>query len=179
MPKDNKIGSDTQTTSDSPEKTSQQKKRRNYKKELEKTVAEKNDLRDKLLRTAAEFDNFRKRVNNEKPEWMDQARAQVLGAILPVFDDLQRVADVEDEKKDYEALHAGLMLVLKNFSKILGDLGLVEMETVNQPFDPEKHDALMQMSVPDVESDIVVDQHVKGYEYKDKVLRHAKVIVSK
>ena len=61
----------------------------------------------------------------------------------------------------------------------MNDIGLVEMETIDHPFDPEKHDALMQTPVEGKEADIVVDQHLKGYEFKDKVLRHAQVIVSK
>lgn len=178
MSKEKKIESETQPKSDSAEKTSQKTKKRNYKKELEHAVAERDELQEKLLRMAAEFDNFRKRTNNEKPEWMDLARGEVLTSILPVLDDLLRFS-VVDEKKDYDALLAGVELIVKNFNKVLADNGLVEMETIDQPFDPEKHDALMQMDVDGKDADIVVDQHLKGYEFKDKVLRHAQVIVSK
>lgn len=178
MPKEKKLDSETQKKIRNAEQDSQKPKRRNYKKELEKVTAERDDLKEKLLRTAAEFDNFRKRTNNEKPEWMDMARGEILTSILPVLDDLLRFTAV-DEKKDYDTLHAGVELVVKNFQKILKDHGLVEMDAVGQPFDPEKHDALMQMPVEGQDADIVVEQHLKGYEYKDKVLRHAQVIVSK
>jgi len=178
MPKEKKIESESQSKNNTPVTEKQAAIRRNYKKELQQALAEKNDLKDKLLRTAAEFDNFRKRTNNEKPEWMDQARADLITAILPVLDDLQRFM-AADENKDYEVLHAGVEMITKNFQKILGDYGLKEMEAVGQPFDPEKHDALLQMEVQDKEPDIVVEQHIKGYEFKDKVLRHAQVIVSK
>lgn len=176
MPKDKKI--EETEKSGSTKKTSEKPKRRNYKKELQQAVAERDELKEKLLRTAAEFDNFRKRTNNEKPEWMDIARGEILTAVLPILDDLQRFS-VVDENKDYDALHKGVELIAKNFQKILTDIGLVEMDTIDQPFDPEKHDALMQMPVDDKDADIVVEQHLKGYEFKDKVLRHAQVIVSK
>ncbi len=176
MPKDNKI--EKEKKSGSTKKTSEKPKRRHYKKELQQAAAERDELKEKLLRTAAEFDNFRKRTNNEKPEWMDVARGEILAAVLPVLDDLQRFSIV-DEYKDYDALHKGVELIAKNFHKILTDSGLVEMDTINQPFDPEKHDALMQMPVDGAEADIVVEEHLKGYEFKDKVLRHAQVIVSK
>ncbi len=177
MSKEKKIESETQN-SGSRSKESEKTKRRNYKTELQQAVAERDELKEKLLRTAAEFDNFRKRTNNEKPEWMDLARGEILTAILPVLDDLLRFT-APDDNKDYQTLHTGVELVVKNFKKILSDYGLVEMQTVGRPFDPEKHDALMQMPVDGKEADIVVEEHLKGYEFKDKVLRHAQVIVSK
>ncbi|MBN1479835.1 nucleotide exchange factor GrpE [candidate division KSB1 bacterium] len=153
-------------------------KRRNYKKELEQAIAEKNELQEKLLRTAAEFDNYRKRVNNERAEWIDRASADLIASILPILDDLERFAAVESDQ-DFETLHKGVVLILKNFQRILDDYGLVELDTINKPFDPEKHDALLQVQLDDVEPDTVVEQHLKGYEFRDKVIRHAKVIVSK
>ena len=153
--------------------------RRNYKKELEQAVQENIELKDKLLRTAAEFDNFRKRVNQEKSELIDYAHSELISALLPVLDDLDRFAQSNVENMDFETLHQGVIMVQKKFKKILIDLGLQHMQTVGQPFDPNKHDALMQVDNPDVDSDTVVEEHVKGYEFKDKVLRHAKVIVNK
>jgi len=166
---------DSRTTESNVKKT----KRRNYKKELEQAVAEKNELLEKLLRTAAEFDNYRKRVNNEKLAWIDNGKAELISSILPVLDDLERFASVDSENQDFEALHQGVVIILKNFKKALGDSGLVEMEPINEPFDPEKHDALIQMEREDLQPDIVIEQHQKGYEFKDQVLRHAKVVVSK
>lgn len=172
-------GIETQTANSSSSPKTKGTPRRNYKKEFAQAVAERNDLHEKLLRTAAEFDNFRKRVMNERAEWNDRATAELITAILPIMDDLERFAAVDENNKDFDVLLQGVVLILKNFKRILGDYGLVELDTVNQPFDPEKHDALLQMQVKDVEPDIVVEQHVKGYEFKDQVIRHAKVIVSK
>lgn len=154
-------------------------KRRNYKKELKQAVEEKNELKHKLLRVAAEFDNYRKRVNQEKAELGQYANAELVGALLPVLDDLDRFAQTNPNDMDVETLHQGIVMVQKKFAKILNEQGLTEMETVGQPFDPNKHDALMQVEQPDTDPDIVVEEHVKGFEFKDKVLRHAKVIVSK
>ncbi|MBN1560066.1 nucleotide exchange factor GrpE [candidate division KSB1 bacterium] len=164
---------------DIAEKGVQKQKRRNYKKELERAIAEKNEYLERLLRTAAEFDNFRKRVNNEKLELIEKGNADLISAILPILDDLERFASLGAENCDFEALHQGVILILKNFTKILGDFGLVEMAPLNKPFDPEKHEALLQMEMKDTAPDIVIEQHLKGYELKDKVLRHAKVVVSK
>ena len=165
--------------SGTPQHKVQKPKRRNYKKELERAIAEKNELLEKLLRTAAEFDNFRKRVNNEKLELIEKGNADLINSILPILDDLERFASAGHENHDFKALHQGVVMILKNFKKTLADFGLTEMETVEQPFDPEKHEALLQMEKEGVEPDIVIEQHLKGYEFKDKVLRHAKVIVSK
>ena len=132
-----------------------------------------------MLRVAAEFDNYCKRVANERLEWMQQAQTTLIESVLPVLDDLERIESANDEQKDYETLHDGILLILKSFRKILSDYGLVEMKTVGEPFDPEKHDALLQIETKDKEPDVVVEQHLKGYEFKDKVIRHAKVIVSK
>jgi molecular chaperone GrpE len=178
MSKEKNIESKAQSKSGSPKEASEKPKRRNYKKELQQVVAERDEFKEKWLRTAAEFDNFRKRTNSEKPEWTDVGRSDVLTAVLSVLDDIQRFSAV-DENKDYDALHKGVELIARNFEKVLTDIGLVEMETIDQPFDPEKHDALMQMPVDGKDADIVVEQHLKGYEFKDKVLRHAQVIVSK
>lgn len=157
----------------------QKQKRKNYKKELEKAVAERDQLLEKLLRTAAEFDNYRKRVANEKIELIERGNADLIAAVLPILDDLERFAAVSNEKCDFAALQQGVSMILRNFKKILSDFGLVEMEPLNKPFDPEKQQALLQMERQDSAPDIVIEQHVKGYELKDKVLRHARVVVSK
>ncbi len=160
------------------EATKQKPKRRNYKKELEKALAERDELKDQLLRTAAEFDNFRKRSNNEKKDLVLLANADFVKSLLPVLDDFDRFIQAGKES-DVESLRQGIELIYRNFLKILSDHGLHAMETVGRPFDPEKHDALMQVESKNMESDMVVDEHQKGYEFNDRVIRHAKVIVSK
>lgn len=156
----------------------QKPKRRNYKKELEQALVEAAELKDQLLRTAAEFDNFRKRTINEKQELISRANADFMVTLLPVLDDMDRFAKADDEK-DAAVLHQGILLILNKFQKLLQNQGLESMEAVGTPFDPEKHDALMQVESQEYGSDIVVEEHEKGYELNGSVIRHAKVLVSK
>lgn len=155
------------------------KKRRNYKKELEQALAENKDLKQKFLRIAAEFDNYRKRIDREMIVLRESAKADLVSQLLPVLDDLERSIEAGNEKHDADSLLEGIKLVQKNFLRILQGEGLKPMESVGKPFDPEKHDALLQIEAKGKDSEIVVEEHVKGYEFKDRVLRHAKVIVSK
>lgn len=168
---------ENEVRSDSLEK--EKTKRRNYKKELQQAIAEISDLKEQLLRKAAEFDNFRKRTNNEKIEIIEKANAELLLALLPLLDDLERFSKSDNVKNDLNALPKGVEMVHKNFIKILEEQGLCEMETVGKQFDPDKHDALMQQEAKNTPPDIILDEHLKGYEFRDRVLRHAKVIVSK
>ena len=163
---------------DTNQVSSPSRKRRNYKKELQAAVAEKEDLRDKLLRTAADFDNYRKRAQQEKLELYESANADLIRRLLPVLDDLDRFADAGNSSAD-DPLSQGVSLIRKNLVKILQDTGLQEMATKGALFDPSKHDALMLVDADDVEPHTVVEEHQKGYEFKNKILRHAKVIVSK
>ena len=153
-------------------------KRRNYKKELEQSLIEAAELKDQLLRIAAEFDNFRKRSQSEKKDLVSQANAGFIASLLPVMDDFDRFALFNNEG-DIDSIRQGFDMVNKKLHTILQNQGLVHMECVGQPFDPEKHDALMQVEAKDYESDYVVEEHQKGYEFNGLVVRHAKVIVSK
>jgi molecular chaperone GrpE len=152
-------------------------KKHSYKKELEKTLQEKEELKDKLLRLAAEFDNFRKRTEREFALVRENAKADVISAVLTVLDDLDR--SLEAGEQDPESVLDGLKIIQKSFLKSLESHGLKVMESVGEPFDPEKHDALLQVESDELDPDHVVDEHVKGYKLNDRVLRHAKVVVSK
>ncbi len=144
----------------------------------EELLKENADLKDQLLRFAAEFDNFRKRVERENRYLVDNTVADIIARLLPVLDDLERSIQATEARDDENPLLAGVKLVHKNFVKILADMGLEPMDSVGQEFDPDKHDAMMQMKVEGMEPHLVVDEHVRGYLFKDKVIRHAKVIVS-
>ena len=163
---------------DNSTETAQKPKRRNYKKELEKALLETVELKDQLLRKIAEFDNFRKRSLNEKLDLISQANADFVTSLLPVLDDFDRLNQVNEES-NVESLRQGFDMIAKKFLKILENQGLARMEAVGQPFDPEKHDALMQVEAKNVKPEAVVEEHQKGYEFNGRVVRHAKVIVSK
>ena len=145
---------------------------------IEELLKENTDLKDQLLRFAAEFDNFRKRVERENRNLVDNTAADIISRLLPVLDDLERSIQATEAKEDENPLLEGVKLVHKNFVKTLADMGLEPMESVGKEFDPDKHDAMMQMKVEGMEPHLVVDEHVRGYLFRDRVLRHAKVIVS-
>ncbi len=159
------------------DKAKKKSKRNSYKKDLEKALQEKEELQDKLLRLAAEYDNFRKRTEREFALVRDNAKADVLNAVLTVLDDLDRSLEAGDQ--DPELILDGIKIIQKSFLKSLESQGLKIMEAVGEPFDPEKHDALLQVESDEHEPDHVADEHVKGYMLNDRVLRHAKVVVSK
>lgn len=162
---------------ESTETEKKKSKRHSYKKDLDKALQEKEELQDKLLRLAAEYDNFRKRTEREFALVRDNAKADVLNAVLTVLDDLDRSLEAGD--KDPESILDGIKIIQKSFLKALESHGLKVMESVGDPFDPERHDALLQVESEEYEPDHVVDEHVKGYMLNDRVLRHAKVVVSK
>ncbi|MBN2411592.1 nucleotide exchange factor GrpE [candidate division KSB1 bacterium] len=154
-------------------------KRRNYKKELEAAVKENKELKEQILRIAAEFDNYRKRTEREKTNLVDYANVELLTSLLPVLDDFSRSMETNIEKGDKETLVEGIKLVYKSFLKILQNQGLKPMESEGQKFNPEIHDALLQIEVDGKETDTIIEEHVKGYLFKDRVIRHAKVVVAK
>ena len=154
-------------------------KRRNYKKELEGAVKENTELKEQLLRIAAEFDNFRKRTDREKTKLIEFANVELLTGLLPVLDDFSRSIEMNSENGDKETLLEGIKLVHKSFLKLLQDQGLKPMECEGQKFNPETHDALLQIEMEGKEPDTIIEEHVKGYVFKDRVIRHAKVVVAK
>ena len=141
--------------------------------------------RDRYLRLAAEFDNFRKRTDRDFNTRVQMSLADFYVQVLPIVDDLERsvaslrAGDPEKKSLDAESVLNGLDLILQNFRKLLDARGVKIMETVGLPFDPVKHDALTQIDGNGQESQIVVEEHVKGYMLNDPVLRPAKVVISK
>jgi molecular chaperone GrpE len=146
---------------------------------IEELLQENQKVREQVLRLAAEFDNYRKRTEREFGVIRQTATADLLVALLPVVDDLDRAMNASQDIQDFNAFREAIKLVHKNFAKVLQDAGLKPMQSIDQPFDPEKHDALLHVPVQGKESNLVVEEHKKGYEFRDRVLRHAQVIVSK
>ncbi|MDZ7369977.1 MAG: nucleotide exchange factor GrpE [candidate division KSB1 bacterium] len=168
-----------ETVQNNVEPIAASKKKRNYKKELEAALAERDALKEMLLRTAAEFDNYRKRIQQEKAELVESANAGLIKKLLPVLDDLNRLCESTAEKAQEDPVLQGIELIRRNFTRILEDEGVREMKTKGEPFDPERHEALMLVEAEGVPPNTVVEEHQRGYEYKEKILRHARVIVSK
>lgn len=152
------------------------------KKKIERLETEKNELKDQLLRKVAEFENYKKRTENEYSQLIKNANADLVADLLPVLDDLERsLASLNDKKRaeNFEDFREGVELIYKNLTKVLEGKGVKAIEAIGQKFDPEKHHALMQIESKDQPSDTVVDEHLKGYIMNDRVLRHSQVLVSK
>lgn len=147
---------------------------------LEQLQKEHEELREKYMRIYADFDNFRKRALRERAELMRTAAQDTLTALLPVLDDFHRAKANAEKEGSTEVMSEGIQLVYHKFLGVLKASGLEEMDTLNQPFDPEFHEALTEIPVPeDSMKGKIVDTVEKGYKLGDKIIRYAKVVVGK
>ena len=134
---------------------------------------------DKYLRLAAEFDNYRKRTARQFEDMSQAGRIHVITQLLDVLDNFQRALEASAGSSNHDSLREGTQLVYKNLYDVLTKEGLEPIEAVGKPFDPNLHDALMQLESDEHPEGIVVQEMTKGYKLKDRVLRHSKVAVSK
>ena len=147
--------------------------------ENEKLKQEIAELKDSLLRRLAEFENYKKRTEVYQSELLKYAAQSFILEMLQVYDDFERSLTHVEGAKDIDAIKSGMKLVFDKFTKTLNDQGVTKMETKGKEFDVNLHDALLQQATNEVEPDIVLSEVEPGYMYKDKVIKHAKVIVSK
>lgn len=149
--------------------------------DLQKLEVELKDSKDKYLRLAAEFDNFRKRTAKERLELFQTAGKDVIIDLLEVLDDSDRaLAQLEKLDDTDKALKEGMILIVNKLKTILQSKGLKEMEALGAEFDPELHDAIAEIPAPDKKlKGKIVDEVTKGYYLNDKIIRHAKVVVGK
>lgn len=151
-----------------------------YAKSLVDAKNEIDELKDQYLRKQADFENFRKRVIREKEDSIKFANATLLGDIISVIDDLERALQSSEESKEFDALHSGVELIEKQMVGMLEtNWGLKRFDSAGEPFDPEKHEALMMEESDEYENQTVIEDFMKGYMLHDRVIRHAKVKVSK
>ena len=142
---------------------------------VEKELA---DMKDKYLRLAAEFDNFRRRTAKEKIEFAKTAGEDLMLALLPVLDDMDRARQAMETSTDVEAVKQGLELVFHKFGNTLQQKGLKAIDAIGQEFDVEQHEAITQIPAPGPDmKGKVIDQVEKGYTLGDKVIRFAKVVI--
>lgn len=142
-------------------------------------TAENKTLNDRYLRLAAEFDNYRKRSDREMQHYISNANFELMARLLPALDDLDRIVAAAQSGTDPAALVEGILLLQKNILKTFQESGLEPMPTLGEEFDPQLHDALLHIEVPNTAANRIVEEHKKGYFFKGKVLRHAQVVVSK
>lgn len=145
---------------------------------LIRVQAENAELKDRLLRQIAEFDNYRKRTMKEKADIILNGSAGVVTDILPVIDDLERAVSNSAQSEDFAALKEGIELIYHKLMHILEQKGLAKISPKNEPFDTDFHEAIAMIPAPDEASKgLVLDCAIDGYKLNDKVLRHAKVAV--
>lgn len=136
------------------------------------------ELQDKYLRQAAEFDNYRKRTIKEKAELIKSAAEKLMVAELPVLDDMDRALENMEKGMDADACIEGFKLIVHKFQNILTQNGLEKIETDNQEFDTDYHEAIALIPAPSEElKGKILDCVQPGYKLGDKVIRHAKVAV--
>jgi molecular chaperone GrpE len=136
-------------------------------------------MRDQLLRTAADFDNFRKRSRRSEDDAQRRGREQMLKDLLPVFDNLERAVQHAETSQEAQGVVAGVKMVLKLFLDTLERVGIKRIPTVGQAFDPTKHEAIQQMESKDHPAGMVIAEVQPGYMIGDTLVREAKVVVSK
>lgn len=143
-------------------------------KALESAVAQ---WQDKFMRLQAEFDNYRKRTLKEKMDLVQTGGRDVLLAMLPVRDDVQRAVDAMHKSDDLEALRAGVTLISQKFTEALRQKGVTEIEVLGKEFDADLSEAVARFAAGDEKKGKVIDVVQTGYKLGDKVLRFAKVVV--
>lgn len=147
------------------------------KKKKDKKDEQIEELNDRLKRQMAEFENFRKRSEKEKSQMFDMGAKTIVEKILPVIDNFERgLAAVPDDKKD-DPFITGMDKVYKQMLTELDAVGVKPIERVGQEFDPDFHNAVMQVENDELESGTVAQELQKGYMYKDSVVRHSMVSV--
>jgi|SRR5687768_7660059 len=142
-----------------------------------KAEEELSEMKDKYLRLYSEFDNFRRRTSKERQDLMKTANQEMMAALLPVMDDLERAKQATEKATDVNAVKEGLDLVFNKLANVLQQKGLKAMEATGQPFDADLHEAITQIPAGDDMKGKVVDEVEKGYYLNDKVIRFAKVVI--
>ena len=143
----------------------------------EKLTAEVAEWKDKYMRLSAEFDNYRKRTLKEKMELVATGGEDVIKAILPVLDDIDRALAAMTDAKDVVAVRTGVELISQKLNDTLRSKGLSEIESVGLELDTDFHEAVAKFPVEEERKGKIIDVVQKGYKLKDKVVRYAKVVV--
>lgn len=150
-----------------------------FKKKTNKKEEKDLSYKDLYLRVSADLQNYERRVEKERARWIVEAKAEVLVPLLSTLDDVGRAVDFCRGQSDAsKGLLEGLELVQKNLEKTFADLGVTEIDCSGQ-FDPDLHEALIEVESPDHTSGEIVEVVSKGYMFDSQVLRHAKVSVAK
>ncbi|MED5020386.1 nucleotide exchange factor GrpE [Paenibacillus chibensis] len=148
------------------------------KSEVQRLQTLADDYQQRSLRTQADFDNFRKRTQKEKEDFAKYASSKLITELLPIIDNFERAISASGDIADNDSFAKGVGMIFRQLEGVLKAEGLEPMEAVGQPFNPEFHQAIMQVESDEHEEGIVVEEVQKGYMLKDRVLRPAMVKVS-
>ena len=143
---------------------------------MQQEVEQANDM---MLRLAAELDNYKKRVGKERESLIRYAAQDVLQELIPVLDNFERAIESADKSKDFVSFLEGVKMIYKNMYDVMGRKGLVRIDAVGETFDPNIHEAVMQVTSEEHPENVVVEELKKGYMLHDRVIRPSMVVVSK
>lgn len=166
---------ETKNSVDTEKKETAPKKKTKKDKEIEELKAELDAKQDLLLRTAAEFDNYKKRTEKEKISTAEYAKAAVMKTLLPILDNADRAAEYETGTEQY---NKGIELIVKQLADLSGKLGLQEIGAVGEAFDPNLHEAIMHIEDENLGENVISQVLQKGYKFGDTVVRPAMVQVA-
>ena len=149
------------------------------KKKLEEKEKEAKENYDRFLRMAADFENFKKRAAKEKEDYLKFANEDLIKAILPFVDNLERAVNHAEKVQDTGVMIEGVRLTIQQIHQALNKFGLSSFESVGKPFDPAMHEAMLAVETDQHEPNQVLEEFQKGYLLNDRLLRPATVSVSK
>ncbi len=148
-------------------------------KKLEEAERLLEEREDRFLRLAAEFDNYKKRVSREFALVIRGANQDLISQLLHILDDFERALESARTTDDFESFHKGMEMIDSNLQNLLGRYGLEPIEAKGERFDPELHEAVVQMASEGVEEGVILEEVNRGYMLNGKVIRHSKVVVSR
>ena len=175
---------ETPTTSDSTtsSQSTTKKKKKSRTKELEEKIhlleKELDNWKEKTLRLSAELQNLRRRYDREMSNTVIYANQKLIESLIPVIDELELALKASDKNKNFEAFRNGVEMIYRKLMQILEKEGVTPIQTEGKPFDYNLHEAVMTRKQKGVPPGTILEVVQKGYMYKDRVLRHAKVIVA-
>ncbi len=178
---------DTQNSDSKPEEQAEQgavaEGSGKESKSVEELLAEKEEelkqANDRILRMAADFDNTRKRLDREKTEGVLYANESILRGLLPVLDNLERALEHGDKDENCQGVIEGVRMTLKSFLDVLAKYGVNQFESIGQPFDPNRHEAVTQEQTSEYPDMTVTKEFHKGYMLRERLLRPAMVGVAR
>lgn len=178
--KDEEVIEDQEETKETSEtiENKENTESKDLEEKYEASQKEIEELKDRLVRRQAEFENYKKRTNKEKQDIVTYASEGMIVELLPILDNFERALEVEVDEKS-KSLYEGVEMVYNQLLQKLQNDGLEEIECLNEKFDHNCHHAVVQQDSEDCEPDTVIQVLEKGYKYKDKVVRPSMVMTSK